>query len=152
MGWRRFRSSEPHADLRLLIERFGWAVEHVRVPRGSAEAPSSYTVGLTAVGHPEIVLLGLPAAVAQDFLNAVAEKVRSGGSYTHGQRTADFTDDNGPVVFLRVEEPDRLVSAREMYGSVEALQLVWPDSAGHLPWEPGHRNSPDVQPLLGPVP
>ncbi|TQN41864.1 uncharacterized protein DUF4262 [Blastococcus colisei] len=152
MGWRRSRSSEPHADLRLLIERFGWAVEHVRVPRRSTGTPSSYTVGLTAAGHPEIVVLGLPAPVAQDFLNAVAEQVRAGGSYRPGQRTGEFTDEDGPVVFLRVEDTGGLASARDVYGSVEALQLVWPDSTGRLPWQPGYRNAPGVQPLLGQVP
>jgi Domain of unknown function (DUF4262) len=152
MGWRRSRSSEPHADLRLLIERFGWAVEHVRAPRGSSVAPSSYTVGLTAVGHPEIVITGLPAPVAQDFLNAVAERVRAGGSYRSGQRTTEFTDENGPVVLLHVEDTAGLTSAREIYGSVAALQLVWPDSSGRLPWQPGYRNAPEVQPLLGPLP
>jgi hypothetical protein len=151
--WRRSREdAHPQADLLLIIERFGWAVEHVRVPKKTAARPFSYTVGLTAVGHPEIVVQGLPAPVAQDFLNAVAEKVRAGGSYRHGQTTGEFTDENGPVVFLQAQRTELLTAVEQIYGGVDALQLVWPDSTGRLPWQPGYRNAPDIQPLLGPAP
>ncbi|MBP6996153.1 MAG: DUF4262 domain-containing protein [Phycicoccus sp.] len=35
------------------------------------------------------------------------------------------------------------------HSSVQAAQVVWTDSAGHLPWEPGYANPPGSQLLLG---
>ena len=40
----------------------------------------------------------------------------------------------------------------DLYPDVEALQVIWPDSLGHLPWELGYRNRLDAQPLLGVLP
>ena len=54
-----------------------------------------------------------------------------------------------PVVFVHAADTDRLTAVAQVYGRVDALQMVWPDSTGRLPWETGYRNGPDVQPLLG---
>jgi hypothetical protein len=139
-------------DLRGVIDRFGWGVLHVGAGPSSAEPRLSYTVGLTDLGHPEVVTVGLPFEAAEKFLNLVGETVRAGSRWEHGARTERFTDSDSPVVFLRVEDTSRLAAVEQLYGRVEALQLVWPDSTGKLPWEEGHRNPPQVQPLLGPRP
>jgi hypothetical protein len=36
-----------------------------------------------------------------------------------------------------------------VYREVNALQLVWSDSSGHLPWEPSFGPGSDRQPVLG---
>lgn len=149
---RRTREERERSDRLMRIERFGWTVEHVRPPRGSSEVRRSYTVGLTAHGHPEVVVLGLPFEAAVEYLNQLGERVRAGARFEDGGTTAALTDESAPVSFLAVHDAGLLPGAVELYGEITAVQLVWPDSTGRLPWEEGHRNSPEVQPLLGPRP
>jgi len=137
-------------DLRRVIDRFGWAVLH---GGGSPADPRySYTVGLVAWQHPEVIVVGLPFQAGEKYLNLVGEAVRAGARFTPGAATTALTDADSPVVFLQVTDVERLSVAEQFSGSVEALQLVWPDSTGLLPWQEGHRNPPAAQPLLGPLP
>ena len=137
-------------DLRRVIDAFGWAVLHGGGTPG--EPRYSYTVGLAAWEHPEVVVVGLPFPAAEKYLNLVGEAVRAGARFGPGTATTALTDADSPVVFLRVEETDRLAVVEELHGTVDALQLIWPDSTGRLPWQEGHRNPPGTQPLLGPLP
>jgi hypothetical protein len=139
------------ADLRRVVDRFGWAVLH-----GGGSGPGdprwSYTVGLAGLEHPEVIVVGLPFEAAETYLNLVGEAVRAGARFSPGVVTTALTDADSPVVFLQVADTSRLAVAEQFAGSVDALQLVWPDSTGKLPWEEGHRNPPHAQPLLGPRP
>ncbi|MCF6734980.1 DUF4262 domain-containing protein [Blastococcus sp. KM273129] len=137
-------------DLRRVIDTFGWAVLHGGGTPG--EPRYSYTVGLAAWEHPEIIVVGLPFPAAEKYLNLVGEAVRAGARFAPGTATTALTDEDSPVVFLRVQESDRLTVVEELHGTVDALQLIWPDSTGRLPWQEGHRNPPGTQPLLGPLP
>jgi hypothetical protein len=137
-------------DLRRVIDRFGWAVLHGGGAPGDPRY--SHTAGLTAFGHPEVIVVGLPFEAAETYLNLVGEAVRAGARFSPGVVTTALTDADSPVVFLQVADTSRLAVAEQFAGSVDALQLVWPDSTGKLPWEEGHRNPPHAQPLLGPRP
>jgi hypothetical protein len=139
-------------DLQGVIDRFGWGVLHDGPGPASGEPRLSYTVGLTTLGHPEVVTVGLPFEAAEKFLNLVGESIRAGNRWEHGTTTHQFTDADSPVVFLRAEDTGRLSAVAQLYGRADVLQLVWPDSTGKLPWEEGHRNPPRAQPLLGPRP
>ena len=138
-------------DLRRVIDRFGWAVLHGG-GGGPGDPRYSHTAGLTALGHPEVIVVGLPFEAGEKYLNLVGEAVRAGARFGPGIATTALTDADSPVVFLRVEDTTRLAVVEEFYGSVDALQLIWPDSTGTLPWEEGHRNPSTAQPLLGPRP
>jgi hypothetical protein len=139
------------AELQALIQRYGWAVRRVLADPFTDAAPFSYTVGLTAFDHPEVVVTGMPFEPAQAFLNMVGERVRAGASYVAGTRDTSLTD-HGDVAFIQAVDTAGLHAVEQVYGQVRAMQLIWPDSAGAYPWEPGFRNSPSVQPLLGPLP
>jgi hypothetical protein len=140
------------ADLLNLIEEHGWSVRNVMAGSTPEDVPFSYTIGLTAYEHPEVIILGMPYESAQEFLNLIGDEVRRGARYGHGTMTGEFTDDDAPVVFIRAEDTQRLTAVDQVYGRVNALQMVWPDSTGRLPWQDGYRNSPGAQPLLGPIP
>lgn len=148
------RQMEPHEhllpELKDLIAKYGWAVRHVLgAPDGVA--PFSYTVGLTAIGCPELVVTGLPTDVAHEFLNLAADLMRDGRRFRSGQRTPELADD-GEILFIDAEDTSGLTAVEDLYGTVVAQQLVWPDSSGAFPWQDGHRNSASAQPLLGPIP
>jgi hypothetical protein len=140
------------AELHRLIDEHGWATRHVGAGTETGQAAFSYTVGLTAMGHPEVIVTGLPFDHAQTFLNNIGSDVRDGKQFRPGFATEDLTGPGTPVVFIAVEDTSGLTAVDQVYGSVPAVQMVWPDSAGHLPWVPGYRNQPDAQPLLGRAP
>ena len=138
---------DPVDDLRTKTDTFGWAVRNV-----SDADPAqclSYTVGLTAYGHPEVVMTGLPPEVGQAFLNIVGEiVVREGGQFTAGETTTELAD--GPAMpVIAVTDTSELTAVKAIYGDVPALQIVWTDSSGRLPWEAGYANPPGSQRLLG---
>lgn len=138
---------DPLDELRSLIAAHGWAVRNV-----SDADPAkclSYTVGLTASGHPEVVMTGLPPEVGTAFLNIVGEiVVREGERFTAGEPTTELAD--GPAMpVIEVLDTSGLTAVEAIYGGVSALQIVWTDSRGYLPWEPAYANPPGSQPLLG---
>ena len=139
---------DPLDDQRAKIDAYGWAVRNV-----SDSDPAkclSYTVGLTAHGHPEVVMTGLPSEVGTAFLNIVGEiVVREGGRFAAGETTTELAE--GPAMpVLPVLDKTDLTAVDAICGDVQALQIVWTDSAGRLPWEPGYANPPGSQRLLGP--
>ena len=146
------RDDEAREQLRAMIAEHGVAIRHVFGGSGGARSDFSYTVGLTAVGHPEIVTEGLPHEVAHAFLNMIADDVHRGQRFPAGTIRTDLTDEPAPVVFLHAADISELDAVHELYGRVEAVQLVWTDSASRLPWHPGYHNPPDQQRLRGPIP
>lgn len=155
---RHYRPVVPNAkdavfrDLLRLIDEFGWAVRHVGAGTAKGEAAFTYTVGLTAMQHPEVVVTGLPSDVAKAFLNQIGQDVRGGKQFSAGQITDSLTTPAAPVVFIPADDVRGLTAVAQVYGRVEALQMVWPDSKGRLPWVEGYRNPPEAQPLLGDPP
>lgn len=91
-------------ELAGLIESHGWAVRMVAPLLGEEGMAFAYTVGLTAMGHPEIVEQGLPNDVGQAFLNLVAEEVRKGRRFEAGSIVTDLSEGEKPVAFLRVDD------------------------------------------------
>lgn len=138
---------DPLDDLRAKIDACGWAVRNV----ADADAAQclSYTVGLTAHGHPEAVMTGLPPDVGTAFLNIVGEiVVREGGRFIAGEATTELAE-GAAMPVVAVSDTSGLTAVEAIYGDVRAIQIVWTDSGGHLPWESGYGNPPGSQPLLG---
>jgi hypothetical protein len=135
-------------DIRDVVVRHGWAIRHVLADTATENAAFSYTVGLTSRGWPELIVTGLPSTVADMFIrNAVDVQVEK-GPFRSGDRT-DVLTEAGDVVFLSADDVSGMTATTEIVRTFTALQLVWPDSAGHLPWEGDYRNSRTSQPLLG---
>jgi hypothetical protein len=138
---------DPLEDLRQKIAAHGWAIRNVS--DADPEKCLSYTIGLTAHGHPEVVMTGLPPEVGSAFLNIVGEiVVREGGRFTAGEATTELAD--GPAMpVIVVADKSELAAVSAIYGDAPALQIVWTDSGGRLPWETGYANPPGSQRLLG---
>ncbi len=135
-----------------MIEQYGWAVQYVMAGDQPGDVEFAYTVGLTTLGHPEVVIQGLPPDSAKTYLNIVGRGVRDGSRFEPGLITTDLPGLPVRCAFIAVEDSSELVAIEQIYDEVEAVQFVWPDSADHLPWEPGWRNPPGCQPLLGRMP
>jgi hypothetical protein len=136
------------------IATHGWALQ--TVPALHRRPRFAYTVGLTGHdGHPELVITGLRASVATRILNVLCGHVRDGQRLGTRQQCADFP--GWPRLALLDVDPDNsgdlLVAANRRYQPpdgipVDALQVIWCDPAGHLPWEPGWLLPYDAQPVL----
>jgi hypothetical protein len=68
----------------------------------------------------------MPYESAQEFLNLIGDEVRRGSRYERGTVTGEFTDDDAPVVFIRAEDTERRTAVEQVYGRVNAVQMVWP--------------------------
>lgn len=65
-------------DLADLVEQRGWALQAVLSPLYPASVDFTYTVGNTAVGLPELLVLGLRPEIAGGLLNDLNALVRDG--------------------------------------------------------------------------
>ena len=129
-----------------LMRDRGWMVQAVGGTR--LYAPFAYTVGLTAVGLPELLVTGLKARPACELLNHVAAYTVQKSVILPGETMGA---DPWLLEAVHVEVPDaHLLTAVELYGpAVRALQLAWADDRGRWPWEVGHRAGRGGQPLFG---
>jgi Domain of unknown function (DUF4262) len=136
----------------LAIAVIGWAVTAVLPDPG--EAPYAYTVGLTELDAPELVITGLHHDIAHALLNDAAQRAHDGTRWRHRQRVADLLAGYDAVIIDGTAH-DLIVpgTAHARYGAehVRLQQVVWPDPDGHHPWDSGYRYPAAVQPLLHPT-
>jgi Domain of unknown function (DUF4262) len=136
------------AYVRGLLDEHPWVV--IGVEGEGIRPPYSYTVGLTELDLPELVITGLSKERAANVLIAVAEQVLDIGAPTVGTRIRLPGKRPGEVV--RVAEPGvHLEVAAELFGDrMSAVQLVYADFRGRWPWNKDFRNGRAGQPVLGP--
>lgn len=137
-----------------IIQQFGWAVVHVlpsdEDPAGTV--PFAYTVGLTAAGHPELIIAGLPPELSHQLLNELAGRVHDEGArFRHGRRVNDLIVDQS-VTILSGGPTETLWpgAALARYGreKVRLQQLVWPDPVDNFPWQEFYDAEEFPQPLI----
>lgn len=133
----------------------GVAVQHAPPVRGALGF--SYTVGASWVGCPELIIFAVPPWVSHALLTRLSEVTRDRGEpFQHGDQVVGLLQDRIPVKFVEVLDPNPYVSAANRLFrwaedvSVDALQVVFPDSDGLWSWEPG--SGVAEVPVLGFVP
>jgi hypothetical protein len=111
------------------VQSKGWVVQFIQ-----DRVPFAYTIGLHQRGLPELLVTGTSPDRANLVLNTVAHYLVEGGRPVPGERIA--IGDELPLDIVQVEHPiAHLKFAVSIYGpELRALQLVWPDERGHLPW------------------
>lgn len=141
-------------DTRAKIAEHGWTVVAVFATPEEPGPSFAYTVGLSARGLPEAAIYGLPSQVAHSLLNAVARRmIESGVALRTGDRIEGIVVDDVALVAVAMTDTTDLNVVCECYGSVgAAVQIVWPDQDGLLPWEDGCRLSDEQQPVRGRAP
>jgi hypothetical protein len=136
------------AYVRGVLEEHPWVV--IGVDREGYRPPYSYTVGLSGLDRPELVITGLSKERAANVLMAVAELVLDAGVPAAGARVR--LPGKRPGEIVRVAEPSvHLGIAADLFGDrVTALQLVYADVRGRWPWDRNFRSGRAGQPVLGP--
>ncbi len=132
-------------DRKLLsdVESVGW---HVLKILGDDSGPEyCFSVGFYyTFGHPEILVMGLSHPVAHRLINLAAGHIASGRVFRPRERTDDlaegFTCSFVPVAVDYYEQylGYGIWFYRKLQQPFPALQLVWPDKQGRLPWESGY--------------
>jgi Domain of unknown function (DUF4262) len=131
------------------ITRHGWMLQAVFPTDAGDGPPFVYTVGLAALGHPELIVYGLPHDTGGVILNELGRRVRDGRRLAHGERLDDVVE-GFQVEVLAVADNQPLGVARRLYGpGVRALQIVYPDAGNLWPWEEGCDRVVASLPLLG---
>lgn len=139
------------ADARAKMNEHGVAVISV-----AGEHTFSYTVGLTRLRHPELIITGLLSGTAHDVLNNIARLVLDGRRLATGERLGGILGLGyqvviaGPVITAGNEAYKINVAWRVFANPGRPLQVVYPDADSRFPWEPGYRMT--TQTLLAPAP
>lgn len=135
------------------IDTVGWSVTQVIPTPDDPNTPFAYTVGLTALQCPELIIAGLDPRIAHALLNDLASRVfDQAARFAHGQRIGDLLANYDAVI---VEGPGTEAlhpgAAYARYGQhrVRLQQIVWPDPTGYFPWDAEYTFGPAAQPLIG---
>ena len=148
---------QQDTEIREAIRQRGWYWAGVEGDDATSRPPFAYTIGLTGVDHPELVVFGLHHEISHKVLRGLANRVLS------GERFDEDTDLELPIWtthlhVLRVRmltcprPEDVLLWAVDTYAPevlVAAVQVVWSDSNDRFPWEPGYEFAAWMQPMPG---
>lgn len=135
------------------IEKFGLHIISVR--EEDDLPPFAYSIGIErSLGLPELIVIGLKGSVAQSAINACYDQMKAGtvmapGVGVTGLLGGDFTCIIGAVDPAHFQE--YMGWALWLYegSNFRALQIIFPTTAGVLPWDPEASESfRNAQPLL----
>jgi hypothetical protein len=156
----RARTDDLSPAERQLLDAVETAGVHVvHVPRGGSPGGTatdcSYSVGLwESFQQPEVVVFGLPAEVAGELIELIADEADEGHHFLDGTRHEGLLQEY-PVRFVEVPKSHYAGSLAAACWAYEgdgfpAVQLVWPDKQGRWPWDPAAREGfAASQPVLG---
>jgi len=162
------------------IRRQGYAVLEVE-PNLSADPPRpgyAITVGLIERGQSNLLILGLPSPMSRMILATLADHGLHHDPLPLHAPLAGFCDglepvlrpldessaaawlnrahplDAAPIGWSKAQQTHGWASSGPLPGDrSRLLQVVWPDTSGHYPWEAEFDDAlRPAQPLLGPNP
>lgn len=145
--------SDYEKNLVSKIREYGWFCTNVLAEEDYVGF--SYSTGFwVSLNHPELIVFSIGDS-AQDVLWEMFDAVKVGEQFPVGRRISGIF--KGFDAFLAPVSKDRyaeyILSSRWFYGNEDfpCLQLIWPDTTGLFPWEPGaDPKFADSQPDLSP--
>lgn len=154
-----------HRDkIEFMLERQGWAID---AAPANAEPPfprHAHTIGFEdRFAFPDLCVLGLAPVACQGLFALVADALGGGTDLPVGAAFIGLLEGEQPCALLPVDPGDAaalfpsLAEHQRLAGraldQLRVLQLVWPDPAGRLPWEPGFADAlVPLQVLVGAPP
>jgi hypothetical protein len=144
---------QEHARTAALVREHRFTVTYVW-GEDPGEPPFGYTIGLFGLGHPELVVVGLPHDVTYGMLDRTARMVVAGRDLVPGEQLTWPDREHGLVVEDLPNPGEILFAANRFYCrpdefSVPAYQLAWADDDGCFPWDDGYACGPERQPRPG---
>jgi hypothetical protein len=149
----------PHSEkIEWMIETTGWAIEPVP-PSTDTDPPVAgyaYTIGFPAAfGFPEVLLFGLTPVAARGLMGLVADLLAGGTEVPLGVPVIGVLDGEQRCVFAPIDTEEwgaLFATAVAWYRGAPfaAVQLLWPDRNGMLPYETGYdQRLRMAQPVIG---
>ena len=140
-----------------MLETNGWALEAVRPEVGdqSASPAHAYSIGVTALtGFPEILVIGLAPATANDVISVAVDALRTGSEIPTGCELVGLLDGEQRCAFAPLAEDQAMqwCPAVSEYSDspVQVVQMLYPDRQGFLPYEAGYEQRMRyAQPVIG---
>lgn len=125
------------------VRTFGWHV--LRIFEDEDGPGFCFSVGLYyTFRHPEILVMGLPPDVGHELINLAGDYIAKGRVFQSRERTADLAQGfSCSFVPIAIEHYEQYLGYaiwfyRNLKAPFPALQLVWPDKGGRLPWDPDY--------------
>lgn len=129
------RIGKLHLKITEDIARVGWSAISV-----FGGYPFTYTIGLTEMDHPELILYGISGQMAHILLAHAVNAVKDGAKFAHGDRFDKVLE--GYEVEFRKHPIPPANWAQHFYGDdMSVLQMVWPDAEHRFPGEDGCEES-----------
>ncbi len=153
---------QASAHVTATIRRHGWYIAYIGggiCSRPGCDCPQdegppfAYTVGLFGLGHPELLVFGVPPETAAGILNTLGERILAGESLLPGH-LIEFDEWPHKIVPETVPNPGEIVFEANLFyqrpaeASVPVLQLSYDDRNGKFPWDDGYLD-PEMQPRPG---
>lgn len=135
------------------IAEYGCSITSVFDPE-EREPPFSYSIGIArTTSAPEVIVVGLKPELSHWLVNEYNRRAKAGQALVPGVLYLGFLEGFavrfGPVA--RAHRKTYMRSACWLHegSDFEALQLIWPDTAGIWPWDPqADEGFRALQPLL----
>ena len=151
----------PHAEkIEWMIETNGWAIEPVAAVHDSDRPTPGYvyTIGFPQrFDFPEVVIFGLTPVASKGILDLVAQQLDASVEIPLDVPVVGLLDNELRCVFASLDAPaveEHFTTGLLWHrGTFAAVQLLWPDRQGWLPYEDGfdHRLRA-AQPMVGRTP
>jgi len=131
--------------------KIGWHIT------GVMDSPGfTYSTGLTKHDLPELIVSGLPMEVAAHFINEIGNEMMDGKKLELGKKYIEYAKGDLPMVFIEVSkeamEEKMTTTGYHFKDGFKALQLVWCDTNGKMPWEEDFEEKfIDKQEVLGEI-
>lgn len=168
----RWREPEDESDKKAFSDILdeGCHLLQILPDRDAPDVPEYvYSIGFYLnLLHPEIMIMGIPSSVSGSMINDLFHHVASGNPiWDREYVTYDIEEERVRFAVREIEERsyhDYLGYANWFYRSLRTeaaagieynypvIQLVWPDSEGRYPWEPGCESAVVVAQTQLPVP
>ena len=151
----------PHTEkIEWMIETNGWAIEPVAAVHDVDRRTPGYvyTIGFPQrFDFPEVVIFGLTPVASKGILDLVAQQLEASVEIPLDVPVVGLLDNELRCVFASLDAPtvdEYFVTGRMWHGgSFAAVQLLWPDRQGWLPYEDGFdRRLQAAQPMIGRTP
>ena len=145
-------------DVAEKIRRHGVYIEYVigcACGECGEPPPFAYSVGLFGLGHPELLIFGVPPVTAAGVINNLFTRIRDRGADLVPGELLTFEEWPQRIVVEEVLNGGQIVFAANRHyqrpdeASVPVYQLTWDDQHARFPWDDGYSVPPAVQPRPG---
>jgi hypothetical protein len=125
------------------IARYGWAVISVFPDADSTDKINdafAYTVGNSAAGLPELLVVGMFGDDAKWLLNALSNKMRERGAPFSNSERIELGGKH-PITLVLADQgvKDRytIQVGQFLKHDYDVMQIIVPDKDGRFPWDQG---------------